>query len=105
MTIKLDAGTLIASLPAMLDYQVHNSIVAVMLKRAGAMEAVDRVLRADLEYTAEQIATMARPNCQSPRTGNSSRTPPIETAPIDQFSNRRAEPVICSVSESPGATV
>jgi hypothetical protein len=59
MTIKLDASTLIASLPALLGYQVHDSIVAVMLKRVGALEAVDCVLRADLAYTAEQIATMA----------------------------------------------
>ena len=59
MTIKLDASTLISSLPAMLGYQVHDSIVAVMLKRAGSLEAVDCVLRADLDYTVEQIATMA----------------------------------------------
>lgn len=59
MTIKLDASTLISSLPAMLGYQVHDSIVAVMLKRVGAMEAVECVLRADLDNTVEQIATMA----------------------------------------------
>jgi len=60
MTIKLDASTLISSLPAMLGYQVHDSIVAVMLKRHGAdLEAVECVLRADLDNSADDIATMA----------------------------------------------
>jgi uncharacterized membrane protein YkvA (DUF1232 family) len=60
MTIKLDASTLISSLPAMLGYQVHDSIVAVMLKRHGAdLEAVECVLRADLDNSVDDIATMA----------------------------------------------
>jgi hypothetical protein len=56
--LKLDASTLISSLPAIMGYQVYDSIVAVMLKRHGAQDAIDCVLRADLNNTVEQIATM-----------------------------------------------
>lgn len=58
MSLKLDASTLISSLPAILGYQVYDSIVAVMLKRHGDQDAIDCVLRADLHNTVDQIATM-----------------------------------------------
>ena len=60
MSVKLDASTLISSLPALLGYQVYDSIVAVLLKRHDDGDVIDCVLRTDLHNSVEQIATMPR---------------------------------------------
>lgn len=58
MSLKLDASTLISSLPAILGYQVYDSIVAVLLKRNGGQDAIDCVMRVDVTNPIDQIATM-----------------------------------------------
>ena len=70
MSVKLDASTLISSLPAILGYKVYDSIVAVMLKRQGDQDAIDCVLRADLRNSVEQIATMPRVAGRSARNSS-----------------------------------
>ena len=67
MSNNLNAAGLISSLPAILGYQVTDSIVAVMLKRHDGQEVIDVVLRVSIDCSTEEIATMPQAAARSAR--------------------------------------